>query len=356
MSIVLPHIERLSAYPLGDHPPEGVAAIKLNQNENPYPPSARVVDALRSFPEEALRRYPDATCRRLREAIAIRLDVQPEQTFCGNGSSEIISLIMKVFVGSNGKVAIPDPSFTLYHTVAASHQAICQNVPTHSDFTIDIDALLANDVQAIVLINPNAPTGLLLSLTEIERLVNDFPGLVVVDEAYIDFAPPDASAIPLTSRYPNLLVLRTFSKSFALCGARVGYCVGNTALIAALEKGKDIYNVNSLSQRIALAALQDETYTNMTIQAVCRTRDAALLRLEQLGMNPLPSKTNFILCSLPAESPTSLTAADLYRRLLERGIYTRHYPHPRLADKLRISIGTDAEMDLLFKAIADLIS
>lgn len=343
MTLILPHIERLTPYALGDLPPEGSAAIKLNQNESPYPPSPLVLEALRTLGEEELRRYPDARCMQLRAALSQLHGVKDEQIFCGNGSSEIISLIVKGFIGPNRRLALPDPSFSLYHTVAASYQASSIAVPTRNDYTVDPGLLMDSGADAIVLVNPNAPTGHLLPLEEVERLVNRFPGLVVIDEAYIDFADPNATAIPLVDRYPNVIVVRTFSKAYALCGARVGYCIAAEPLIAALEKSKDIYNINAISRKLALAALEDREYTMRTVAAVKATRDGFIAELRSLGFDVIPSQTNFVLCTPPAGDGQP-DARAWYQSLLERNIYVRHFEHPRLADKLRISIGTDEEM------------
>lgn len=354
MSLVLQHIETLKPYALGALPPEGTEAIKLNQNESPYPPSPLVLEALRSMAEEDLRRYPDPTCSELRAELAAAYGVKKEMIFCGNGSSEIISLIVKVFVGPGGRIALPDPSFGLYHTVAASQQAGSIAVPIKDDYATDIDGLLAQDVQAIVLVNPNAPTGLLTPLSEIERLVSTFPGLVVIDEAYIDFAETGASALTLLDRYDNLIVVRTFSKAYALCGARIGYCFGAIPLIEALDKGKDIYNVNSISRSLALAALRDKPYTDQTIRTVKRTRDTFCEELRRMGFSVLPSQSNFVLCTLP-DKIKAVGVRKLHDDLVGRNIYIRYFEHPRLADKLRISIGTHAEMNCLVEALGDLL-
>lgn len=354
MTMILPHIDRLSGYAQGEQPPDGVKAIRLNLNESPYPPSPEVMKALRAIAEESLRRYPDAKCDKLRAALAKQYNVQEEQTFCSNGSSEIISLLMKVFIGPLGQIAIPDPSFPLYQTVAASYQVKCLTIPTRDDFSIDCEQLQYSGAQAVVLVNPNAPTGILLPLTEVERLVKEFAGLVIVDEAYIDFAETGSSALPLIKRYPNLLVVRTFSKAYALCGARIGYCFGNEQLIAALEKGKDIYNVDSISRELALAALCDQDYMQETIKAISQTRERFTEQLRKNGFTVLPSQTNFLLCK-PPTGPGCLISSELYSKLMEQHIYVRHYTQPRLAEYLRITVGTDEEMDILLQALLQIM-
>ncbi|MFD0712452.1 histidinol-phosphate transaminase [Paenibacillus sp. GCM10027626] len=347
---ILPHIDALTTYALGEQPPEGTTALKLNQNESPYPPSPGVLNALRTFAEEQLRRYPDPGCVQLRQLIAQQLGIEWQQVFCGNGSSEIISLFFKVFVGPGGRVAIPDPTFSLYHTTAASFQASCIAVPTRDDFTIDVDALLAADAKAVVLVNPNAPTGLLLAAEEVERLVQSFDGLVLIDEAYIDFSPQHASALPLLQKYNNVIVLRTFSKAYALCGARVGYCAASRELIAALEKGRDIYNVNAISRSLALAALQDTAYLKWTVEQTVKNRSQFIRQLQQMNFDVLPSETNFVLC----RPSGAMTAERIASELTRRNIFIRHFPHPRINEWLRISIGTGAELEQLLKTLAEI--
>ncbi|MFB9330306.1 histidinol-phosphate transaminase [Paenibacillus aurantiacus] len=344
----LPHIERLEPYALGEQPKPGRVCAKLNQNESPYPPSPAVMEALRAMPEESLRRYPDPAAAALREAIAERTGLAPEQLYCANGSSEIISLLFKLFVGPGGRAAVADPGFGLYQTEAAGYQASCVPIPLLPDYRVDMDGLQASGADAIILIHPHAPTGLLTDTGELERLVRTFPGLVVVDEAYIDYAPSGSSALPLIAKYPNLLVLRTFSKSYGLSGLRAGYCAGNAALIEALAKGGGIYNVDALAQSLALAAVKDDAYMRDSVSRVVATREAFAGELRRRGYVVLPSSTNFILCAPPAIGPDART---LYRRLAERDIYVRHYEHPRLQALLRISIGTDAEMEWLTKEL-----
>ncbi|UVI28699.1 histidinol-phosphate transaminase [Paenibacillus spongiae] len=354
MSIVLPHIEALATYALGEQPPEGVPSVKLNQNESPYPPSPRVLQALRDMSEEELRRYPDAACVELRKSLSAKLGIEAERIFCGNGSSEIISLIFKVFIGPGGSIALPDPSFGLYHTVAASYQAASKAVPTREDFTVDVDGLLASGAKAIVLVNPNAPTGLLLSSGEVERLVSGFPGLVVIDEAYIDFAEPGASSLELLSKYSNVMILRTFSKAYALCGARVGYCMADRSLIEALEKGRDIYNVNAISRKLAVAAIEDAGYVNDTIARSNRSRSELTARLRKMGFDVLPSQTNFVLCAPPVQE--GITAKHIEERLTEAHIFVRHFDHPRLRGMLRISIGTESEIQQLLSELVRILA
>ncbi|WP_409342667.1 histidinol-phosphate transaminase [Paenibacillus sp. MBLB4367] len=355
MSLILPHIERLAAYEAGDYLEAGGDAIKLNQNESPYPASPKVVAALRSIAEEELRRYPDGRSGLLRSALAHRLGVEENRLFCGNGSSEIIALLFKLLIAPHSRVAMPDPTFMLYHTAAAVNEIETVPVPVNEDFTIDPDRLSESKANAIVLVNPNAPTGLLLPLKRIELLLQRFSGLVIVDEAYIDFAESGSSVLPLIGRYPNLIVVRTFSKSYALCGARVGYCIADAAIVAALDKGRDVFNVNAVSQKLALAALEDEAYMQRTVEAIRRTRKVFCRELVELGFEYIPSQTNFVLCGPMAERCGKVNARLVYEELQQRNIYVRYLKHPRLVNKLRVSIGTDAEMAVLLKELRRIV-
>lgn len=355
MSFVLPHIMNMPRYQTGLAPQPGRRAVKLNQNENPYPPSPRVSQALLSTDAELLRLYPGESINRLRSALAAFHGVSPNQVFVGNGSSEIISLIMKIFVGSGGSVAVPDPTFGLYQTAAWSQGAKAVKVPLNSRYEVDVDSLVNSRSQAAILVNPNAPTGLILDEGAVAHLAGHFRGLVVVDEAYMDFAGQQAaSAAALIRERPNLIVLRTFSKAYSLSGARVGYCLGCPELIAALDKGKDIYNVNSLSAQLALAALEDRVYFRDTVDKIIRTREEYTGRFRAAGFGVLPSSANFLLCQAPGiEEPSR--AVQLYEGLAKQDVYVRYFDHPRLADKLRISVGTGEEMDLMWKALLRLI-
>lgn len=352
MANILPHIMEMPTYQSGKQPVDQ-RGIKLNLNENPFPPSKRVFDALQSIQVDSLNRYPDQLCQELCEEIAKQNFVKTEQVFCGNGSSEIISLLFTVFIGAQGRIALPDPTFSLYENVAARFQVECVKIPTREDYTIDLNSLIKTNADAIILVNPNAPTGLLLPSSDIEYLVCHYSGLIVIDEAYIDFADPKNSAVPLIHQYDNVIVLRTFSKVFSLSGIRIGYCFSNPQFIAALEKSKNLYHVNTISHQLALAALKDKEYLNTTINRIKQIRNRFSDRLKELGFTVLPSETNFILCTPP--SHVNMTAKELYEAFIQRNIYVRYFDSPRLKDKLRISVGTEEEMEILFNVVSSII-
>lgn len=352
--MINPHVAAMAAYEPGFQPPAGQRALKLNANESPYPPSPLVLEALRGITDAELRLYPDADCALLRLELAALHGVGERNVLVGNGSDELIALLFGAFLSAGDTVAMPYPTFTRYETVAAMHGVRCRHVPTRDDFTVDAEALLASGAKAMMLVNPNAPTGLLLPSAAIADIVSRFAGLVVVDEAYIDYAGEDdeevCSAAGLLGRHRNLLVLRTFSKSYALCGARVGYGIGDEALVAAMNKCRGCYNVNAVSQRLALAALRDAAHMRRSAAAVRRTRERFADRLGQLGYGVVgPSRTNFLLCRPPGGR-----AADVHAALGARGIHVRHFPAPRLEEMLRISIGTDADMDEAAAALQEL--
>ncbi|WP_127533619.1 histidinol-phosphate transaminase [Paenibacillus kobensis] len=346
MSYALPYVERIASYPTVTVNPEQ-PMIKLDQNESPYPPASTVIRALASAAESSARLYPDASCSALRDALAKKHGVQRDRIIIGNGSSELIAALFHTFVGSERTAALPYPTFAMYETAAAAANASVIRVQTDSGFAIDPDALLAANASVIALVNPNAPTGRLLQPSEIERIVQCAPGLVLIDEAYIHFAGEAAySAIPLTQRYDNVVVLRTFSKAYALSGARIGYAIGSRSIIEAFEKTKPVYNVSGISLSLAYSALQGEEYMQLSAAAICATREKFVSELKRFGFKVIPSETNFVLCSPPV-SPNVPDAPTLVSKLAEQGFAIRYFDLPRLRDQVRISIGTETQMNAL---------
>ncbi|GFN30773.1 histidinol-phosphate transaminase [Paenibacillus xylaniclasticus] len=346
MTFALPHVDRIIPYPsitLNLCQP----MIKLDQNENPYPPAPSAIRALASANESTLRLYPDASCLKLREALARQHNVPVDRIVIGNGSSELIAALFHTFVGNERTAALPYPTFAMYETAAAAANARVIRVQTNDDYVIDPEELCAANAAVIALVNPNAPTGRLLRLEEIERIAASTNGVLFIDEAYIHFAgEAEHSAIPLTQKYDNLVVLRTFSKAYALSGARIGYAIGSRPIIEAFEKTKPVYNVNGIGLSLASGALEDEAYLQTIVQAVRTTRDQFVSSLQRIGFQTIPSETNFILCSPPVK-PGAPDAPTLVRMLAEHGFAVRYFDLPRLQDKVRISIGTDAQMNAL---------
>ena len=330
-------IAAMTAYVPGEQPRDQ-AYIKLNTNENPYPPAPSVVAAMNSGEVEDLRLYSDPTAKQLREKLAKLYGLEPENVYVGNGSDEVLYFLFRAY-GQRG-AAFPDISYGFYSVFAELCGIPARVIPLEADFTIDAGKYHGLD-RFIVIANPNAPTGLSLTLDEIEGILKTNPNAVVaIDEAYVDFG--GESAYPLMEKYQNLIVVRTFSKSRSMAGARLGYALGPAALIADLEKIKysvNPYNVNRLTLRLGEATVDAEDYYQEKCAAIIRTREETAARLKAMGFTVLPSKTNFLFVK-----SDKIGGRELYEKLKNRGILVRHFGNPRISDYIRVTIGTDGQM------------
>jgi len=349
MRLLRPAVEALQPYVPGEQPADGEGWIKLNTNENPAL-SPRVIEAVRAAVTDQLRLYPDPLWTALRQKLAETYGVTPEQVFVGNGSDEILSLLVRAAVEPGERVAYPDPSFSYYETLARIQGALFAAVPLRDGFALPVEELLNVQARLTFVANPNSPTGTLYDLTAIRRLCEGLSGLLVLDEAYIDFAP--YSALPLLPDYPNLVIVRTMSKSFALAGMRIGFAFAHPALVAGLLKVKDIYNVNRLSQVAAIAALDDLAWFRTNTAAIVARRERyARLLAERFGFHVFPSAANFLLVDTG-----SVPARAVYEGLRQRRILVRGYfSHPRIANCLRITIGSEEQMQALVAALAEIV-
>lgn len=324
--------------------------IKLNTNENPYPPSPKVIEAIRREAGEALRLYPDPNCTSLREAIGEILGVRPGQIYVGNGSDEVLALAFRAYFDEDRPIRFPDISYSFYPVFCDFYGLSYETVPLEKDWSIPVRPFLEKS-GGVVLADPNAPTSKAMSFGDLERVILSDPGrVVIVDEAYVDFG--GRTALELVGRCPNLLVVRTFSKSGALAGLRVGYAIGQEELVEGLYRVKDSFNsypVDRLAQAGAEAAIRDVEYYREITDKIMRTRERAARELEKLGFLVCPSKTNFLFVSHPA-----VPAKRLLDGLRERGILVRWWGKPRIESYLRITVGTDEEMDALVKALGEL--
>lgn len=313
--------------------------IKLNSNENPYPPSPKVLKAVVRAADAALRRYPEPASDTLRAEAARVYGVAVEHIIAGNGSDELLSMLMRCFVAPGDRVAFATPTYSLYDTLVEIQGARKATVAYGDDFAIP-PALARQRAAVTFLCNPNAPSGTLVSRAAIARLARAVRGILVVDEAYIDFADDaeKASCIPLVRRHDNVIVLRTFSKSFSLAGLRIGLAFASKALIAGMMKVKDSYNLNRLSAVAATAALRDLPWVVRNVRRIQRSRDELSRALTQLGFQVYPSQTNFVLARR-----TDTDMARLQRALKSQSMLIRHFGVPGLSDCLRISVGTPAE-------------
>ncbi len=342
------HIRRLSPYEPGCQPEEGERVVKLNTNENPYPPSPWVEEAIHEEGSENLRLYPDPTSRRLREAAAALYGLGPEQVLCGNGSDEILGILLRTFTGHGDRIGYYEPSYSYYQTLGAIHAL--QLVPTPLPAPPASPPLpRETDLRLFFLTNPNSPMGFSLSREFVSRLAAHLQGILVVDEAYADFAPENC--LSLLAEHPNLLVTRSLSKSYSLAGLRVGFVFGAPRWIQQMDKVRDHYNLNRLAQAAARAALLDQKTFRENRDRLLRTRERLRGALESLGLDVLPSDANFLFVRLGSRR----NAERIFRGLIDRGIYVRHFPRAGLDDGLRISVGTDDETDLFLEALRELL-
>ncbi|WP_295544910.1 histidinol-phosphate transaminase [uncultured Pseudacidovorax sp.] len=345
-----PRIADLEPYVPGEQP-RIADLVKLNTNEHPSAPSARVIAAITEAAREGLQRYPDPESTQLREAIARRHALQANQVFVGNGSDEVLSHAFLAFFQRDEPLLFPDVTYSFYRVWTQLHGIEATEVPVGEALQIDIEALAYRAAQGcagVVIANPNAPTGQGLPLAVIERLLLACPSRVVlVDEAYVDFGAKSAAA--LVDAHPNLLVVQTLSKSRALAGLRVGFALGQAPLIEALARIKNSFNsypLDRLAQAGALAAIEDEAWFSAQCRAVIDTREGLTLQLEDLGFEVLPSQANFVFAR-----HLQRDAAALAAELRERAVLVRHFRQPRIDQWLRISIGTRAQCSALVEAL-----
>lgn len=344
MSLICKHVEALDGYVPGEQP-RFPGMVKLNTNENPYPPTPKVAEALQHFDFETLRLYPDPVCNRARELIAANNHCRPEQVFVGNGSDEILALFTRAFVEVGGTIGYFDPTYSLYSVLAAIRDCSGKPFALNDDFTCPVPPADWSDV--FIWTNPNAPTSLLADPKTIAAFAAAYQGVLLVDEAYGDFAPTNCMALAAAPENTNLLVMRTLSKSFSLAGLRFGYCVGPEPLIDALYKIKDSYNMDALAQCIGCAALADLPHMQANADRIIATRTVLTDALQQRGWQVLPSATNFLF----AQPPTGVAASDLFAALRAEHIYVRYFPGEKTGKWLRITIGTPEQTDRLLEAL-----
>ena len=341
--------QKLEAYTPGEQPRD-MAYIKLNTNESPFPPAPAVVEAIGKADIENLRLYSDPTCKVLKEKLAGLFRLQPENVFVSNGSDDILNFIFMAFPGPEGAV-FPDISYGFYSVYADLHGVSARKIPLKEDFSLDYrDYLDSNSL--VVIANPNAPTGMTIPVSQIETILQNNPDtVVVIDEAYIDFG--GESCVGLISKYENLLVVRTYSKSRCLAGGRLGYALGSAGLIADLEKIKystNPYSINRLTLTLGEVTVDEDAYYVEMCARIAENRQWTVAQLEQLGFTVLPSKANFIFAKAPG-----MDGGDLYRKLKARGILVRHFTAPRIRDFNRITIGTREQMEIFVATVKNLL-
>ena len=344
----------LTPYVAGEQPLPGEKIIKLNTNENPYPPSPSLVKHLRDFDPSVLRLYPELTSRTLREAIADFYGVRPGQVFCGNGSDEVLAFSFQAFFETREGAAplfFPDITYSFYPVYAKLYGIPVTKIPLNDDFTIPVDKF-CEPSGGVAISNPNAPTTLSIPAGDIRRILESQPDrLVLIDQAYAAFG--DDCCLSLLAGHPNLLIIGTLSKSHSLAGLRVGYAIASEEIIEGLQRVRDSFNsypVDTIALELATLAVRDRAWYEENTRRIISTREKTSESLAAIGFEVMESRANFLFVK-----PAGISAGLLYKKLREAGILVRYFDKPRICDYLRITIGTDMEMDSLLSAIQTII-
>ncbi|MGF1583513.1 MAG: histidinol-phosphate transaminase [Gemmataceae bacterium] len=341
-----PAIHQMSGYTPGEQPKDG-RLLKLNTNESPYPPSPKVAEAIQNIiATDRLRKYPDPIGSEFRQAAGRVLGVDPEAILIGNGSDDILTILTRAFVVEGGLLVSPTPSYTLYRTLADIQGANLETVPFTSDWNLRSPWPLPNANLTFVP-NPNSPTGTVLAVETLERLAGELNGPLVIDEAYADFAETNALTL---HRLENVVVTRTMSKSYALAGIRFGFGVANPGLIRELIKVKDSYNCDVLSLAAATAAISDQEYLQWVRKRIVATRTRLDSELKRLGFATIPSHANLVWCQREGSDHESI-----YKALKQRNILVRYMSYAGFGNGLRITVGTDEDIDRLLEELEDLL-
>lgn len=353
MSFVRPHVQKMEGYTYGEQPADRTF-IKLNTNENPYPPTPTIREFINRLDLASLRLYPDPTASTLRALIADKHDLRRDQVVITNGADEAIRLVMTTFIDKGDVVVTTDPGYTLYEVVAALHQARICRTALSSEWQLSTKCAHdwhANHVKLATLVNPHAPSGTYFREDSIRTLLDHYSGILLLDEAYVDFVEPTVAfdSTKLLSEFPNLLILRTFSKGYSLAGLRVGYLLGVTELLdPILNKTRDSYNVDVLAQQVAECAFKDQNTHLQNARRVRSERNRVISTARELGYRVPDSETNFVLI----EHPTNQSMEKLVRCLREHKILVRYFNTPRLRHCMRVTIGTATQNDVFLETLS----
>ncbi len=317
--------------------------LKLNTNENPYPPSPKVLETIKNSIDSSLALYPSPTAEPVRQKIARLYRLKPETILIGNGSDEVLAIICRSFLEKGKTLLITEPTYSLYEVLARIQNAKIKKIKLNPDFTLS-ENIFKQKADLTFISNPNPPAGTLFSKTQMNRLCKTASGIVVIDEAYVDFSTQNC--LDLLKKYDNLIITRTLSKSFFLAGLRVGFAIARQPIIEGMMKVKDSYNVNYLSQIAAIAVLDDIRYFKNSIKKICQQREFLSNALKILGFKVFPSQANFILAQ-----PPKVPAGKFYQELYERKVLVRFFDAPNLRKYLRITVGTPEQMQEFLKAV-----
>jgi histidinol-phosphate aminotransferase len=332
-------------YVPGEQPKPGTPIVKLNTNENPYPPSPEAIAVLQSLDSEWLRRYPDPYANAFRQAVSDVLEVPVDWIIVGNGSDELLNVVVRACAELERKVVYPMPTYVLYRTLAEMQPAERVEIPYGENNRLPIAELVAAQGAVTFIASPNSPSGHTVATTDLRQLAAQLSGVLVVDEAYVDFA--EETALPLVQEFQNVIIVRTLSKGYSLAGLRLGFGIANPALLSGLFKIKDSYNIDAIATLVGAAAMRDQAHKNACAAQVKSSRAKLAIDLKQLGFEVGDSQTNFLLARPPQGN-----AEQIYLALKQRGILVRYFHQPGLDDKLRITVGTEEQNHQLVEALA----
>ncbi len=339
-----PSIDALVGYKPGEQPKPGEPIIKLNTNENPYSPSPKAIAALSDLAPEALRRYPDPYASLFRRAVSDVLGVPPDWVLVGNGSDDILNIIIRACAEPSRPVVYPSPTYVLYRTLSQLQLAESVEIPYGEDFQLPLEALVAAQGAVTFIATPNSPSGHRVPHSDLRQLASQLEGLLVIDEAYADFA--EETALALAQEFDNVVISRTLSKGYGLAGLRLGFAIANPALLTGLYKVRDSYSVDAVAIAVGAAALRDQAYKDDCIAKVRRDRGHLAQALQDLNFKVWPSETNFLLTR-----PSRGNAEAIYLALKQQNILVRYFKQPGLDDKLRITVGTPEQNAALLSAL-----
>ncbi len=347
MSYFRENIEKMTGYEPGFQPSDS-DVVKLNTNENPYPPSPKVLEAIRNLLPPQIRKYPQPLGDTFRQAAAKLLGIEPENIICANGGDDLLNMAIRAICDENRPVAYPTPTYSLYPELARIQNCPAIEVPFDSEFNLP-PKLVSTGAALTIVCNPNAPSGTFIKAQELRQLAQEIKGVLLIDEAYVDFA--ESNCLELAKNLENVIILRSLSKGYSLAGLRFGFGIASKTLIKGLMKVKDSYNVDALAIAAATAAIEDQAYHKATVEKVKKERKSLTTKLKQLGFEVPQSQTNFVFAK-----SVEMRAIDIYEELKQRNIHVRYWAYPDIKDKLRITVGTAEDNEKLIKALEEILS
>jgi histidinol-phosphate aminotransferase len=342
-----PAVDAMAGYVPGEQPKAGTKIIKLNTNENPYPPSPAIASTLQNLDLESLRRYPHPFANEFRQAVSDVLGVPLDWIIAGNGSDEILTMIVRSCAESQRQIVYPMPTYILYKTLAEIQAAEMVEIPYGENNRLPIEALIAARGAVTFIASPNSPSGHTVPIADLRKLAANLSGVLLIDEAYVDFA--DENALSLVHEFENVLISRTLSKGYSLAGLRLGFGIANPKLLAGLFKVKESYNIDAIACSIGAAAIRDQAYKNECAEKVKASRAKLAIALEKMGFEVPDSQTNFLFVT-----PPNGNAEAIYLSLKEKGILVRYFNQSGLDRKLRITVGTDAQNQILLDTLIEI--